>query len=96
VQELVAYLAKALVDQPDAVELKVTPQEGATLFELKVAPEDIGKVIGRDGRTINALRTVVSAAAQKKGEKARVELVDDKRNNAGVPAATPVDPAPAP
>ena len=91
-----AYLAKALVDRPDAVELKVTPQEGVTLFELKVAPEDIGKVIGRDGRTINALRTVVSAAAQKKGEKARVELIDDKRNNAGAAAGTPADPAPAP
>jgi predicted RNA-binding protein YlqC (UPF0109 family) len=92
VQALVEYLARALVDQPDAVELKVTPQEGVTLFELKVAPDDIGKLIGRDGRTINALRTVVSAAAQKKGEKARVELIDDKRNNGAAVAASPAVP----
>ena len=63
------------------------------LYELKVAPEDIGKVIGRDGRTVNALRTVLAAAAQKKGEKARLEIVDDKRrgeaNGAPQPAPEP-------
>jgi predicted RNA-binding protein YlqC (UPF0109 family) len=85
VKQLVEYLARALVDQPEAVELKVTPQDGAVLYELKVAPGDIGKVIGRDGRTVNALRTMLQHAAQKKGEKARLEIVDDRRNGSNVP-----------
>ena len=55
------------------------PAADHALYELKVAPDDLGKVIGRDGRTINALRTVVTHAAQKKGEKIRLELVDDRR-----------------
>lgn len=86
-KQLVEYLARALVDQPEAVELKVTPADGAVLYELKVAPGDVGKVIGRDGRTVNALRTVLQHAAQKKGEKARLEIVDDRKNGAPPPAA---------
>jgi predicted RNA-binding protein YlqC (UPF0109 family) len=92
VKQLVEYLARALVDVPEAVELKVTPQDGAILYELKVAPGDVGKIIGRDGRTVNALRTVVQHAAQKKGEKARLEIIDDRK----VPGTTPQPPAPAP
>ena len=88
---LVEYIVRALVDKPDQVELRTSPSEGGLLYELKVAPEDIGKVIGRDGRTVNALRTVLAAAAQKKGEKARLEIVDDKRrgDNNGSPQPTP-------
>jgi len=78
----VETIARALVDKPEAVELKVTPQEGGTLYELKVAPDDIGKVIGRDGRTVNALRTVLQHAALKRGEKVRLEIVDDRRQGA--------------
>ena len=84
-KQLVEYLARALVDQPEAVELKVTPQEGAVLYELKVAPGDVGKVIGRDGRTVNALRTVLQHAAQKKGEKARLEIIDDRKPAVAAP-----------
>jgi len=82
-KELLQYLARALVDSPDAVELKVSPYEGGVLYELKVAPADVGKVIGRDGRTVNALRTVLQHAALKKGEKARLEIVDDRKNPLG-------------
>ena len=89
-KQLVEYLARALVDQPEAVELKVTPQDGAVLYELKVAPGDVGKVIGRDGRTVNALRTVLQHAAQRKGEKARLEIIDDRK------PAVPQAAAPAP
>ncbi len=90
-KQLVEYLARALVDQPEAVELKVSPVDGAVLYELKVAPGDVGKVIGRDGRTINALRTVLQHAAQKQGEKARLEIVDDRKN--GAPGVTaPAEP----
>jgi predicted RNA-binding protein YlqC (UPF0109 family) len=92
-EELVQYLARVLVDEPDAVELKVSPIEGGMLYELKVAPGDVGKVIGRDGRTVNALRTVVQHAAQKKGEKARLEVLDD-RKVAAVVADAGVDPGP--
>lgn len=92
-KELVEYLARALVDQPEAVELKTTPQEGAVLYELKVAPGDVGKVIGRDGRTVNALRTVLQHAAQKKGEKARLEIIDDRKPAAPQAAVQVLAPA---
>jgi predicted RNA-binding protein YlqC (UPF0109 family) len=85
-EALIAYLAKALVDHPEQVELKASQAEGAWLYELKVAPSDIGKVIGRDGRTVNAMRTLLAAAAQRKGERAKLEIVDDRRNGQGAPA----------
>jgi predicted RNA-binding protein YlqC (UPF0109 family) len=91
VKGLIEYIARALVDQPEAVELKSSEAEGGILYELKVAPDDVGKVIGRDGRTVNALRTVVAAAAAKRGEKARLEILDDRRNG---PAATDAVPVP--
>lgn len=81
-KDLIEYIARALVDKPEAVELKSTPSADGVLYELKVAPDDVGKVIGRDGRTVNALRAVVQAAANKRGEKARVEILDDRRNGA--------------
>ena len=59
-EELVTYLARALVDRPDQVELRTQAVDGGTVLELKVAPEDVGKVIGRDGRTINAMRAVLA------------------------------------
>jgi predicted RNA-binding protein YlqC (UPF0109 family) len=94
VKQLVETIARALVDKPEAVELTVTPQEGGALYELKVAPDDIGKVIGRDGRTVNALRTVLQHAALKKGEKARLEIVDDRRNGAAQGGQPVTPPAP--
>ena len=72
-KDLIEYIARALVDKPEAVELKSTPSAEGVLYELKVAPDDVGKIIGRDGRTVNALRAVVQAAANKRGEKSRVE-----------------------
>lgn len=75
------YIVRALVDRPESVELHTSDAvEGGVLYELKVAPDDVGKVIGRDGRTVNALRTVLGVAAQKKGEKVRLEVLDDRRN----------------
>lgn len=92
-EQLLTYLARALVDQPDQVGLRVSEVEGARLYELKVAPEDVGKVIGRDGRTVNALRTLLNAAAQKHGQKVRLEILDDRRAAPG-PAAPAAPPAP--
>ncbi len=94
-EQLLTYLARALVDQPDQVGLRVSEVDGARLFELKVAPEDVGKVIGRDGRTVNALRTLINAAAQKHGQKVRLEILDDRRTAAAPAAAVPAAP-PAP
>lgn len=88
-KDLVQFLARALVDLPEAVELKVTPVDGATLYELKVAPSDVGKVIGRDGRTVSALRTVLQHAALKKGEKARLEIIDERKSALATPATLP-------
>jgi len=82
VEQLIIYLTRALVDQPDQVSLRASEVDGARLYELKVAPEDVGKVIGRDGRTVGALRTLLGAAAQKQGQKVRLEIQDDRRQQA--------------
>ena len=87
-QELITYLAKALVDQPDQVQLREVPADGGgKVLELTVAPGDVGKVIGRDGRTVNAMRTLLAVAAQKKGEKVRLEIVDDRKTASSLQAA---------
>jgi len=70
--ELLTWLAKQLVDDPDAVRVEVVEREDATVFELYVAPEDRGKVIGRQGRIARALRTIVRASAT--GSRRRVIL----------------------
>lgn len=88
-ESLITYIAQQLVDKPDQVELKVSEAEGGKTFELKVAPEDVGKVIGRDGRTINALRTLLAVTAQRKGVKARLEILDDRRQAQGSPPPPP-------
>ena len=74
-QELVEYLVKALVDEPDAVKVDVIDIGGAMTYEVTVAEIDLGKVIGRQGRIANALRTVVKAAALKTGERVSLEIV---------------------
>ena len=89
-EQLIIYLARALVDQPDQVSLRASEVDGARLYELKVAPEDVGKVIGRDGRTVGALRTLLGAAAQKQGHKVRLEIQDDRRQQGQ--ASTPSSP----
>lgn len=88
-EQLIIYLARALVDSPDQVSLRASDVEGARLYELKVAPDDVGKVIGRDGRTVGALRTLLGAAAQKQGQKVRLEIQDDRRQQAPTPATAP-------
>ena len=75
-KELVELIAKALVDQPEKV--LVTPLEGeqTTILELRVAPEDLGKVIGKQGRTARAMRTILSAASTKIHKRAVLEIVE--------------------
>ena len=74
-ENLIEYLVKALVDEPDLVKITEVPQEEATTYEVRVAPNDLGKVIGKQGRIANALRTVAKAAAMKNKRKVYVEII---------------------
>ena len=73
--ELVEYLAKGLVDKPDAVRVERVERDGAVVLELHVAADDVGKVIGRQGRTARALRTIVRASGARSNERALLEIV---------------------
>ena len=75
-RELVLYVAKALVDEPDEVEVNMIEGEKSTILELKVAAADIGKVIGKHGRIAKAVRTILSAASTKTGKRAVLEILD--------------------
>ena len=68
-------LIAKLVDEPDQVEVRVEPG-ATTLYEATVAPGDVGQVVGREGRIVKSIRTLVAAAAQKRGERATFEIVD--------------------
>lgn len=74
-QRLIEYLVKELVDQPEQVLITEVPQDEATTYEVRVAPNDLGKVIGKQGRIANALRTVAKAVAMKDKRKVYVEIV---------------------
>ena len=73
--ELVKYIAMNLVDKPEEVKVEVTEGENSTIIELTVAPDDMGKVIGKQGRIAKAIRTVVKAASVKENKKYVVEIV---------------------
>lgn len=75
-KDLIVYIARGLLDQPDRVEVTEIAGDQTTVLELKVDPEDLGKVIGRQGRTAKALRTVVNAAALKAGKRVILEIVE--------------------
>ena len=75
-KELLLYVAKQLVDQPDAVSVTQREDADATVLELRVAPEDMGKVIGRQGRIAKEIRTVVKAVAQRDGKRVTVDILD--------------------
>ena len=75
-KELLLYVAKNLVDNPDAVSVTETQDNEGTLLELHVAPEDMGKVIGRQGRIAKEIRTIVKSVAQRTGQKVSVDIVD--------------------
>jgi predicted RNA-binding protein YlqC (UPF0109 family) len=75
-KELVLYIAKALVDNPDQVEVKEISGEKATVIELKVAESDRGKIIGKEGRIIKSIRTIVNSASAKLDKRATVEIIE--------------------
>ena len=74
--ELVESLARRLVDEPDAVRAEEVEREGDLVIELHVAPDDVGKVIGRQGRIARALRTVVRASAARRDQRVFLEIVE--------------------
>lgn len=74
-KELVEFMAKSLVDNPDAVTVNEMNREESIILELKVAPEDMGKVIGKQGRIAKAIRTVIKAAAVKQNKRVIVEII---------------------
>ena len=74
-EELVKSIALALVDNKDEVSVSTTVKEGETVVELRVAPSDMGKVIGKQGRIAKAIRVVVKAGAAKMGESINVEII---------------------
>jgi uncharacterized protein len=75
-RDLVLWLARELVDRKDAVEVDVIERDRSTVFELTVDPDDLGRVIGRGGRTAKALRTVLDVAARKEGRRAVLDILD--------------------
>lgn len=75
-KDLIEYIAKSLVDHPDVVSVKEIPGEKTVIYELKVGEGDLGKIIGREGRTAKAIRTIISAAAMKKGKRAVLEILE--------------------
>ncbi len=75
-EDLVLFLTKSLVDDPDSVEVSGTEEDSRVNLEIRVAQEDIGKVIGRQGRTIKAIRTVAKAASVKVDKRVNVEVQD--------------------
>ena len=75
-KELLTYVAQHLVEHPEAVSVSERQEDGETLLELRVAPEDMGKVIGRQGRIAKEIRTLIRSYAQRTGQKVTVDIVD--------------------
>ena len=77
-QEFLEYVVKGLVQHPDAVSVTPVERAGATVYELRLDPTDVGKIIGRQGVTINAIRSLLLAGSAKKGIRCSVEIVEDR------------------
>ena len=76
-EELLEEIARGLVEKPDEVSVRRVERDDAVVFELRVAPDEVGKVIGRQGRVARALRTVVRAGGTRRGERALLEIVEE-------------------
>ncbi len=75
-KELIEYIVKGLVDNPDKVNIKEVAGEKSIIYELRVGAGDLGKVIGKEGRTAKAIRTIITAAAMKQGKRAVLEIIE--------------------
>lgn len=74
-KELIEYIARSIVDSPDDVKVTEEPDEEGVIIRLQVAPEDTGKVIGKEGKIAKAMRTLLRVAAIRKGTRARLEII---------------------
>ena len=77
-QAFLEYIVKGLVQKPEAVTVTPVEQEGTTVYELRLDPQDVGKIIGRQGMTINAIRSLLLAGSAKKGLRCTLEIVEEK------------------
>lgn len=75
-KELVEYIVKALVDNPGEIDIKEISGDSTTIYELRAAKEDIGKVIGKRGRTAGAIRTILNAVSARQGKRAVLEIIE--------------------
>ncbi|HEY3110377.1 MAG TPA: KH domain-containing protein [Chloroflexota bacterium] len=74
-KELIEYIARSLVDHPDQVKVRQVEGETSVIFELQVAQDDMGKIIGKEGRIANAIRTLLKVAAAREGKRAVLEII---------------------
>ena len=81
VDELVREIAKALVDEPDAVEVETVAREENTVLRLRVAPQDVGKVIGKQGRTARSVRTILGAVSMKVHHRYTLDILEEDEAN---------------
>ena len=81
-QAFLEQVVKGLVDHPDAVNITEVEQERTTVYELRLDPSDVGRVIGRSGRTVNAIRTLLHAGSAKAGKFTRLDIIDEKEDSA--------------
>jgi predicted RNA-binding protein YlqC (UPF0109 family) len=77
-QEFLEYVVKGLVERPDAVNITPVERNGMTVYELRLHPTDIGKIIGRQGATIHAIRSLMQVGSAKKGLRCAVEIVEER------------------
>jgi predicted RNA-binding protein YlqC (UPF0109 family) len=80
-KELIEYIAKSIVDKPEEVRVTEVPSEDGIILRLEVAPDDTGKVIGKEGRIANAMRTLLRVAAIRKGTRATLEIISDSSSS---------------
>ena len=81
-QAFLEQVVKGLVAHPDAVNITEVEQERTTVYELRLDPSDVGRVIGRSGRTVNAIRTLLQAGSAKAGKFTRLDIIDEKEDSA--------------
>jgi uncharacterized protein len=77
-QPFLDFVVKGLVDRPDAVSITPVEREGTTLYELRLHPTDVGKIIGKQGATIQALRALLQVASARKGQRCNLEIVEER------------------
>ncbi|MFH1037371.1 MAG: KH domain-containing protein [PVC group bacterium] len=80
-KELIEHIVKSIVDFPESVDVRQIDGESTIVFELRVRQDDVGKVIGKKGRTINAIRTLVNATAAKSSMRAMLEIVEENKQS---------------